>query len=434
MVTTFYPPQSFGGDGLYVQRLARALARRGCAVEVIHDADAWRVLGGARSGTVPPASEGEPPGVTVHRLDSGFPLASVLLTQQLGRPVVHARRLRSLLARDFDVIHYHNVSLIGGPGVLALGNALKFYTPHEHWLVCPTHVLWRHNRERCTGRECLRCTLIYRRPPQLWRATRWLDRQCEHVDAFIALSRSVADNHRAFGFTREMTLMASFLPDSERDADRVAGEAAVAAATRAGTSARDAESGPYFLFVGRLEALKGVQQIIPLFGDDAAADLVIAGSGAFERELRRLAAGRRRITFVGHVTGDALRSLYRNALALIAPSLCDEVFPMVVLESFCQRTPIIARGIGPYPQIVAESGAGLLFRDEGELRAAMAAIAGDRALRERLGALGRRAVETRWSEGTAIAAYLGLVRATARARACPEIAAKADRLRASARG
>ena len=34
------------------------------------------------------------------------------------------RRLSTILSREFDVIHYHNVSLIGGPGVLALGTLL----------------------------------------------------------------------------------------------------------------------------------------------------------------------------------------------------------------------------------------------------------------------------------------------------------------------
>ena len=61
---------------------------------------------------------------------------------------------------------------IGGPGCSRYGgDAVKLYMAHEHWLVCPTHVLWRHGRELCTGRECLRCTLRYQRPPQLWRYT-----------------------------------------------------------------------------------------------------------------------------------------------------------------------------------------------------------------------------------------------------------------------
>ena len=41
MLTTFYPPYNFGGDGIGVQRLATALVRRGCEVTVIHDQGEW---------------------------------------------------------------------------------------------------------------------------------------------------------------------------------------------------------------------------------------------------------------------------------------------------------------------------------------------------------------------------------------------------------
>lgn len=44
MLTTFYPPYNFGGDGIGVQRLSRALARRGHRVTVVHDADAYNLL------------------------------------------------------------------------------------------------------------------------------------------------------------------------------------------------------------------------------------------------------------------------------------------------------------------------------------------------------------------------------------------------------
>ena len=50
--------------------------------------------------------------------------------------------------RGFDVINFHNISLVGGPGILEMGQALKLYMAHEHWLICPSHVLWRHQRHR----------------------------------------------------------------------------------------------------------------------------------------------------------------------------------------------------------------------------------------------------------------------------------------------
>jgi glycosyltransferase involved in cell wall biosynthesis len=209
MVTTFYPPFSFGGDGQYVRNLAHALARRGHAVDFIHDADAYRLL----SGSADPEPLAEPRDVTVHTLRSAAPALSCLATQQLGRPLVHGGRIRRILSLGFDVIHFHNVSLVGGPSVLSYGAGVKLYTAHEHWLVCPMHTLWRHDRELCTGRECLRCGFAYKRPPQLWRASDRLARQARHVDAFIALSRFSADKHAEFGFTEPMTVMQSFLPD-----------------------------------------------------------------------------------------------------------------------------------------------------------------------------------------------------------------------------
>jgi glycosyltransferase involved in cell wall biosynthesis len=415
MITTFYPPLNFGGDGQYVRRLVHALARQGCEVEVIHDADAWRVLSGAGADVPPPPPLPEPEGVTVHRLESRWPMGATLLTQQLGRPVVHAKRIEAILSRGFDVIHYHNISLVGGPGVLALGDALKFYTAHEHWLVCANHVLWRHNRELCTGRECLKCSVIHRRPPQLWRSTGLLERESAHVDTFIALSKSVAENHKAFGFKPEMTLMASFLPDApppERSAPP-----------------RTEGQDPFFLFVGRLEVIKGLQDVIPLFDADMPADLLIAGSGAYEPELRRLAADKPRVKFLGQTTPADLADLYERSLGLIASSRCYEVFPMVALEAFQGGVPVIARRLGPYPQIVEESGGGLLFGDEAELRAALLSLVGDRGLRERLGASGRQAVETLWSEETAVSAYLDLVRRKAQERGRPATVRRAEALR-----
>ena len=66
MVTTFYPPYHFGGDAVFIRRLSHALARRGHDVHVIHDVDAFRLLAPDREIANTP----EPPGVTVHRLES----------------------------------------------------------------------------------------------------------------------------------------------------------------------------------------------------------------------------------------------------------------------------------------------------------------------------------------------------------------------------
>jgi hypothetical protein len=110
MVTTFYPPFNFGGDGIAVQRLSQALVRRGHHVTVVHDADAYNALHRGAE----PVAQPDPVGVEVQRLRSRLRTFSPLLTQQTGRPVVHGRKIRELLAAgNFDVIHFNNVSLVG---------------------------------------------------------------------------------------------------------------------------------------------------------------------------------------------------------------------------------------------------------------------------------------------------------------------------------
>jgi glycosyltransferase involved in cell wall biosynthesis len=398
MLTTFYPPYHFGGDAISVQRLARGLVRRGHQVTVIHDVDAFHFL---HRGTEP-SPETEPEGLTVHALKSGWGRLSPLLTQQMGRPVLNGRRIRRILEEGhFDVIHFHNISLVGGPGILAAGCGVKLYMAHEHWLVCPMHVLWRHNREPCTERQCLSCCLHFGRPPQYWRYTGYLERQLRHIDTFIAVSHFSREKHRELGFPRDMEVLPNFLPDPEPQ-DAILESA----------SPHDR---PYFLFVGRLERIKGLADVIPLFESYRQADLLIAGDGQEAENLKGLASRAPGVRFLGRLAPDDLRRYYRHVLALIVPSLGYETFGMTLIEAFSQSAPVIARRIGPFPEIVQQAQAGELFDSCEDLLAAMRRLQSDSALRSRLGQAGYEAYRRYWSETAVIPRYLDIVeRAAAR--------------------
>ena len=152
MVTTFYPPYNFGGDGIFVYRLTNELARLGHQVDVVHCKDAYYAL----KRTEPEYLYPNHRNVQVHSLKSRLGALSPLTTYLSGRPLLKAATLREILnGTRYDVIHYHNVSLIGGPEILHYGraSAIKLYTTHEYWLVCPTHILFKYNREACTQPE-----------------------------------------------------------------------------------------------------------------------------------------------------------------------------------------------------------------------------------------------------------------------------------------
>jgi glycosyltransferase involved in cell wall biosynthesis len=388
MATTFYPPYSFGGDGIHVYRLSNALARRGHRVTVLHSIDAYRVFEGKR----PNGSFPNEPGVTLRPLETKARRLAAATTYVTGRPGLYGSELADVFAEPFDVVHFHNVSLIGGPGLLSRGTGVKLYTLNEHWLVCPMHSLLKNNREPCRTPSCLTCTLAYRRPPQAWRYTGLLERELGHVDLFLSPSQFTIEAHRTRGFTRPVRRLPHFVP-----------------AFDGGTASANGTGRPYFLYAGRLEKLKGVQTLIERFRARDDADLVIAGDGGYVGELRRLARGLGNVRFLGNVHPQALAGLYANAVALLVPSIGYEAFGLVVLEAFAQRTPVIVRDLGALPEPVLESGGGFVYRTDAELEEAMARLLAKPELRAELGARGHAAWAEWWTEQQHVDGYFAAI-------------------------
>jgi len=97
MVTTFYPPYNFGGDGIYVYRLTNALARRNHEVHVIHDLDAFAAL----TDHLPKPASPSHPNVILYPLSSrGAGPLDLLLTHQLGRPIIKRAQIKTILEHE----------------------------------------------------------------------------------------------------------------------------------------------------------------------------------------------------------------------------------------------------------------------------------------------------------------------------------------------
>jgi glycosyltransferase involved in cell wall biosynthesis len=395
MVTTFYPPYHFGGDAIFVRALSRALVARGHEVEVVHCEDAYRLLGG-RAASEEPHDESDRR-IRVHRLRSGLGFLSPLITQQAGVPGVKSQRLRAVLGRDFDVVNFHNISLVGGPGVLALGgDALRLYTLHEHWLVCPTHTLWKNRARSCDRPQCLRCCLRSGIPPQLWRHTGLVRRALERVDALLSPSEFTAAYHRASGIRAPIRVLPTF---SSLDPS----------ASTGGTTHASAATRPRFLYVGRLTASKGIASLLEDLAALRDVELCIAGDGDLLEPLRRRYAGLEHVRFLGRLPQRDLVPLYRSAAALVLPSLAPEVFPLSVLEAFACGTPAIVHDAGGSREAVDATGGGFVYRSRDELRDAVAALARDPSLRADLGERARAGYERHYSEERYATRYLDLV-------------------------
>jgi glycosyltransferase involved in cell wall biosynthesis len=382
---------------MYLHRLAEALARRGHEVDVIHSVDSYRVL-----------ARGEPdrqfpnhPNVTVHSLRSRLGLLSPLVAQQTGKTWPKTKAiLEVFFSKKFDVIHYHNISLLG-PEVLQLEpdyrDFIKLYTTQEHWLICPMHVLWKNNERLCDKPECFPCTLKFGRPPQWWRYTRLLEKCVAAVDTFVSPSIFTRKMHQDRGFKLPITVVPNFVP-----------EPAQGLSMEASPHPR-----PYFLFVGRLEKIKGVETLLSVFGRYPHADLLVAGAGKYETELRRQAEGIRNVYFLGSLPSEQLRGLYRDAIALLVPSSVYEVFPLVVLEAYQQRTPVIGHSLGGLVEIVEQSNGGFLYHETDEMLSAMERLRLDPALRRKMGDQGYQTYLEKWSEEAHLGMYFQVLEETA---------------------
>ena len=136
--TTFYPPYSFGGEAVFLERLALALAAEGHEVDVVHCVDAYHSLRRESPRTEPKTH----PNLRVHSLRSGFGILSPLLTHQTGGAWFKSKPIKELIRKkNFDVIHFHNLSLLGLKSLelaLQADKGVVLYTVHEHWLICST--------------------------------------------------------------------------------------------------------------------------------------------------------------------------------------------------------------------------------------------------------------------------------------------------------
>jgi glycosyltransferase involved in cell wall biosynthesis len=394
MVTSFFGAASFGGDAVYIERLGDALIKRGHEVHVICSAGAFRCVQGRhqRRFYQPPS------GLRVHTIAADMRgVAGAIWSHQTGRIGPVRSFLSQVLGEvPFDVVHLHNVSLLGHTHILELIPAgrrpVKLVTAHDYWWICPQSLLWKNNQRVCDGHTCVTCLIRSRRPPQLWRGGDFAPRALARADAVLFPSQAALDIHLAHGLRHpHMEVLPCFLPDEW---------------TTHAPAAPPSER-PYFAAVGRLVTEKDFQAIVPVMREFPGLDLRLAGSGPLEPQLRALATDLPNVKLLGQLSSADVAGLLRGARALIVPSLFPETFGYVAAEAMALGTPVIARRRGALPEVVQTAGGGLLFESSEELRAHMQTLAFDETRRKAL-VVPERARHL-WSESAHIDQYLQIV-------------------------
>jgi len=155
------------------------------------------------------------------------------------------------------------------------------------------------------------------------------------------------------------------------------------------------------LFLGRMEELKGVPELIAAWGQVSASSgrLILAGveaSASTVAMVKRAAQRDHSIDYRGYVSRDVAAALLHGARVVVLASYAEGL-PMALVEAMALGVPCIATDVGAVSELVEDGVNGFLVRpgDVETLAARLRVIMADDDLHRRLS---REAVAT-WEAG-----------------------------------
>ena len=345
--TSYYPPYHLGGDATHAKYLAEELANRGHEVHILHSIDAYRIK---RKNFDDLKREPDKKNIFIHQIKSPLNKIDPLLVYTLGFSSYVEKQFSKVLKEvNPNIVHHHNISLLGYPILEKRDKYLSLYTAHDYWLICQTNNLLRNKRKICSQKNCYSCAITSKRFPQIWRQFTGFKKALKNIDLLISPSDFVRTR-----ILQEIELDSCTIPNfAPKPPDHII----------------PSVFSNYFLFVGMLEAHKGILQLLSLFNElrsDLKTTLIVVGGGSLEPLIKAYInknSLRERVVFLGFVDRENLYSLYSNALALIVPSIWPENAPLVVLEALSVGTPVIVSNQGGLPEIATKVNEDLIFTD-----------------------------------------------------------------------
>ncbi len=363
ILTNEFPPNVYGGAGVHVGELTRAL-RRLIEVEVRtfgaqdEQADGWRIRGFPAAHDLPSTDERLKPMFAALSRDIG------MAAQPVEADVVHAHTWYAHFAGIMTKLAY------GIPLVITV-HSLEPLRP------------WK--REQLGGG---------------YDVSAWIERSAlEMADAVIAVSSETrADILRLFKVAPEKVSVihngidAGFYhPVATRDALE---------------HYNIEPSQPYVLFVGRITRQKGIVHLVRAIQhlDPGIGVVLCAGqpdTPEIAREMEDGVAEARRhrsnvVWIPEMVSREAVRQLYSHAALFCCPSVY-EPFGIINLEAMACQAAVVASAVGGIPEVVADRETGVLVpvapdtdRFEHDLADAINALMAQPELRARMGKAGRR--------------------------------------------
>jgi glycosyltransferase involved in cell wall biosynthesis len=324
MVHSFYSSAQPSGENAVVLNEIAALRRAGHSVELF--------------SAHTDALEGE----LLYRMRSGFRVATgygrhpLTAIRDFSPDVVHVHNLFPNLARrwvegvDVPLLHtVHNYRPICVAGTL--------YRDGATCTLCPDGDRWAGVRNRCY-RDSTVASLVAalgQSPPGA------IDSLHQRADALIMLTELERDIYRSAGWpVSKVVVSPNFVPDE-------------LVGTQPSEPGRNT-----FTFVGRLSEEKGIFDLVTIWPEDTALDII--GDGPLLPDLQR--ARHPSVRLLGALPRSEVLEHVGRSAAIVFPSRCVESFGLVYIEALAMGVPTLAFAGNTVARKVGEEGTGTVAR------------------------------------------------------------------------
>lgn len=260
--------------------------------------------------------------------------------------------------KKIDIVHIHNTFPLISPSIYSVSKKAGVkvvQTVHNFRLLCPAATFARDNKicEDCVNKgllnsikhNCYRNSKLQTIIAASMLKFNRIIGSYKKVDAYIALTEfnkeklsSLIPKEKIFvkpNFCEKPSI--PIVPIEERE---------------------------YFMFLGRLDKLKGIDLLVEAWKDIKYEELLVVGTGPEEEYLKSFIKenNMKNVKLVGFKKKDEAMKLLSKAKALIVPSQWYEGFPMTIVESFSIGVTVIAGDIGNIGTIIKSNVNGIIYK------------------------------------------------------------------------
>ena len=264
------------------------------------------------------------------------------LIQDTKPEIAHIQQIDHEISPSIiPIIKQHNIPIV--------------QTLHDYKPVCPNTNFFSHGEicERCAGKnfyyatlkKCKRGALM---PSILASAEAYFQKLTKiyekNVNLFIVPSKFLENKLTQYGYQGKMIQLPHFvnldmfIPSTEKS--------------------------DYFIYFGRLVALKGVRTLLKALEHVKTQKILfIIGEGELESQLKDYARQHNinNVQFKGYMPTQDLIPFIQKAMFTIFPSECYENYPMAIVESLACATPVVGSNLGGISELIDHGQTGLLF-------------------------------------------------------------------------